>query len=300
MPPFWALGWHASSNAWDTLDKAKAVADKYKEMGYPLESVWLDGNYMQEHANFMVDGTNFGGLSAFANQLKAAGQNLILTLYGGLSNDRPNKYRTLASGALIMNGTEVFEAETYSKKTVFLDWFTTMASTVWEEGLFDLARQVQFDGIQLTMNAPTLFCDGGQPNCYGPAPEPDAPLQTQRSKLNGAEAAPIDSTWYLSYGADKMGENSTYFLPFIPQRYSLDTGTIALNATHVYSATGQTFMEYDVHSLFGHMQAKATSDILNNNQSNKGDNPYADKRKFISSTSTFAGTGAYAQHHISG
>jgi alpha-glucosidase len=25
LPPFWALGWHASSNAWDSLDQLKGV-----------------------------------------------------------------------------------------------------------------------------------------------------------------------------------------------------------------------------------------------------------------------------------
>jgi hypothetical protein len=60
---------------------------------------------MDNHANFFIDETRFAGLKEYATGLKAAGKNLILTLYGGLSNDKPNKYRTLATGALIMNGT---------------------------------------------------------------------------------------------------------------------------------------------------------------------------------------------------
>jgi alpha-glucosidase len=110
----------------------------------------------------------------------------------------------------------------------------------------------------------------------------------------------LDTTWYKSYGAEYMKNNSTFYLPFIPQNADLDRWTIALNATHTNSTSGKTYMEYDVHSLFGHMQAKTTADILNSNKSNNENNPTADFRKLISSTSTFAGTGQYAQHHRAG
>lgn len=97
-----------------------------------METVWLDGHYMEKHANFFVNPTDAQGLKDLATNLHTLGQNLILTLYGGLSNDEPNTYTTLAKGALIMNGAEEFDAETYSKKTVFLDWFNSNSSIAWE------------------------------------------------------------------------------------------------------------------------------------------------------------------------
>jgi len=55
-----------------------------------------------------------------------------------------------------------------------------------------------------------------------------------------------------------MTDNSTFYMPFIPQQNNLDTTTIALNATH--NATKnltiegvKNYNQYDVHSLFGHM-----------------------------------------------
>lgn len=93
-----------------------------------------------------------------------------------------------------------------------------------------------------------------------------------------------------------MGNNSTYFLPFIPQpKDNLDRWTIALNATHKNSSSGKTHKEYDVHSLFGHMQAKTTAEMLDSKNS-----PLYKIRTLISSTSTFAGSGRFAQHHRSG
>jgi hypothetical protein len=65
-------------------------------------------------------------------------------------------------------------------------------------------------------------------------------------------------TWYLS--AKNQTDNSTYFLPFIPGRFNLDNMSLSLNATH--PANNET--EYNVHSLFGHMESKVTRDFLLN------------------------------------
>ena len=107
----------------------------------------------------------------------------------------------------------------------------------------------------------------------------------------------------MSYGSDFMGENSTYFLPFIPQTMNLDVHTIALNATHnatknMSESTNRTYNQYDVHSLFGHMQAKVTHEILSNSTYNHRNNSQSDYRTLIASQSTFAGTGQYAVHNL--
>ena len=79
---------------------------------------------------------------------------------------------------------------------------------------------------------------------------------------------------------------------------NLDVQTIALNATHHFkdavSGENMTFSEYDVHGLFGHMQSKVTYEQLKTNNATT----MKDKRLFISSTSTFAGSGQYVQHSL--
>jgi len=71
----------------------------------------------------------------------------------------------------------------------------------------------------------------------------------------------------------------------------LDTDTIALNVTH----PSTNFKQIDTHSLMGHMQTKRTFDALSSGFSETKLN---DKRPFIMSRSTFAGSGQYAQHWI--
>jgi alpha-glucosidase (family GH31 glycosyl hydrolase) len=95
-------------------------------------------------------------------------------------------------------------------------------------------------------------------------------------------------TWYLS--AKNQTDNSTYFLPFIPGRFNLDNMSLSLNATH--PANNET--EYNVHSLFGHMESKVTRDFLLNDT--MGPNPK--NRTFTLSRSTFPGSGVHTQHWL--
>lgn len=99
-----------------------------------------------------------------------------------------------------------------------------------------------------------------------------------------------------------MGENNTYYLPFIPQKANLDHQTISLNATHNgtknFTLRNITHDQYDVHSLFGHMQSMVTHKILTNDSWNGRNNSDHDYRRLISSTSTYAGTGKYAAHNL--
>lgn len=280
MPPFWSMGFHASGNGWHHLDKVKDVVSDYDVHGVPLESVWLDGNYMEDFKNFYL-GKNFTDLKDYTNELHDNGKKIVVTLYGGLGNDMnsPNKYVGLAKGALIMqNESTVFEAQTYSNHTVFLDWFRQNASNVWSEGLFDMFENlVEYDGISLELNTPTIWCDGGRPLCQN----------DNRTMGRRLEAVGESYDWYTSYGSEFMGDNSTWFLPFIPQHNNLDVNTISLNATHNATKDDDDelkyYNQYDVHSLFGHMQAKATHEILSNETYNNRSNSNYDYRKLITS-----------------
>ena len=100
----------------------------------------------------------------------------------------------------------------------------------------------------------------------------------------GLKEQSVNTSWYTTWPSSYMGNESTYYIPFTPQQYSLDNATIALNATHPESG----FKQYDTHSLMGHMQAKRTYDVL---RSAFNETALNDTRPFIMSRSTFAGSG---------
>ena len=69
---------------------------KYQDNGIPLETLWLDGTYMEGFADFTVDATKFKGLKEYTTALQSWGKKLVVMLYGGLAYDSPSKYVTAA------------------------------------------------------------------------------------------------------------------------------------------------------------------------------------------------------------
>lgn len=69
LPPFWALGWHASTTAdpSTSLQTVQTMVDSYNTSGIPLESVWLDRSYMDNYKDFSVNSTTFNGLYDYTN-----------------------------------------------------------------------------------------------------------------------------------------------------------------------------------------------------------------------------------------
>jgi alpha-glucosidase len=67
LPPFWALGWHATTTAdpATNLQDVKDLVQGYADAGIPLESVWLDKSYMSNYKDFTVNTTSFNGLSTY-------------------------------------------------------------------------------------------------------------------------------------------------------------------------------------------------------------------------------------------
>lgn len=100
----------------------------------------------------------------------------------------------------------------------------------------------------------------------------------------------VNNTWNSVWS--NQDEISTFYLPFTPGYKNLDTKTLSLNGTHPSNGLN----EYDVHNLFGHLEGKITQEFLLNHTAL----PVAlqDKRTFIMSRSTFAGSGAHVAHGL--
>lgn len=304
LPPFWSLGWHAVTPAESTQDltAVKALVAGYKTAGIPLEGVWLDAQYMSNYTAFSVDQTAFAGISEFKTSLYDANQRLVLVIGPGLlSNDGSNKYysEAIQQNALIkstINTDTAGEALTSQVwpdvkgdgyQTVFLDLFGDNAQKIWGTGLADLYDIVNFDGLWLDRNEATGLCNGECPGGYS-VDEIKEQIEDSKFFIDEPTAgeAFVNNTWYSAWTAQT--EPSTYKLPFIPGSNNLDTISISLNATHPSNGLNQI----DVHSLFGHLEGKVTREWFQN-ATGKLPAGLNNKRPFILSRSTFAGSGQY-------
>jgi alpha-glucosidase len=286
LPPFWALGWHAASYGYQTLADVDENVQGYKNESIPLEGVWLDIPYMDELADFSVNQTAFPDLKTYTQNLQAAGQKMVVIVDAGISaDDITNKYFAQAATQDLLIKSSIhpdkfngaLSTTVWPNHTVFLDFLSPNATKIWEEGLKDLYDLVPYDGLWLDMNEICSFCDG---EC------PDG-LNTTNSTNSSSTHVGSDS-WYISY-ADQ-GNDSTYFLPFIPGKDHLDFMTMSPNATH----PSTNHSEFDVHSIFGMVETHRTRDFLVNSPNT----PHPNKRPFMLTRSTFAGSGNNTAHWL--
>ena len=247
------------------------MIDNYKASDMPLEVVYFDIPYMDNYADFSVNKADFPNLADFTAQLKQNNQKLVVIVDAAISaDDTTNKYYMMgnSSKAFIQsgialpgqNGRDVafgnnLISQVWPKKSVFMDWFGQPAKDLWSTGLEDLYQLVNYDGLWLDMSEATSFQNGetdtGLPK---PVNEPTASRFLEETITNG---------WFVSYQG--VSYLDTYNVPFLVvgstpiYAGNWDNMTLSLNATH---PSLNDEIEYNVHSLYGHMMARRTQEYL--------------------------------------
>ncbi|MBR5732910.1 MAG: alpha-glucosidase, partial [Lachnospiraceae bacterium] len=65
IPPLWGFGYGQSRYSYETADEVREVVNKYRKLGIPLDSVYLDIHYMDGFKNFTVDKKRFPNFAEF-------------------------------------------------------------------------------------------------------------------------------------------------------------------------------------------------------------------------------------------
>lgn len=84
IPPFWAFGYGQSRWGYKNEQDIREVAEKYKAAGIPLDSIYLDIDYMERYKDFTVDSERFPDLAKLAADMKAQGIRLVPIIDAGV------------------------------------------------------------------------------------------------------------------------------------------------------------------------------------------------------------------------
>jgi len=156
LPPIWALGYHQcrwkAYSQQDILDLAK----KHRELDLPLDTLWLDINYMDGYRVFTWDGELFPNPEAMLEQLEADGIRVVTIIDPGVKHD-PG-YEVFDSGVARevfckTEGGDVYIGQVWPGNSVFPDFVNPDGRDWWG----DLnAKHVQsgLAGIWNDMNEP--------------------------------------------------------------------------------------------------------------------------------------------------
>ncbi len=84
VPPKWAFGYGQSRWSYRNEDEIRALVDGYEEAGIPMDSVYMDIDYMERYKDFTVDESAFPKFAEFVTEMKNRGIHLVPIIDAGV------------------------------------------------------------------------------------------------------------------------------------------------------------------------------------------------------------------------
>jgi len=276
MMPYWSLGFHNCKYGYTSIYQVEAVVANYSAANIPLDTQWVDIDYMQAYRDFTFDSVNFP-------------LNEVVSFVEGLHKNGQHFVPIIDPGIMVYAGYDAYEkglqqdvfvkdvsggnylGQVWPGPTHFPDFFHPKAQAYWTEQIQGFHDMVSFDGIWIDMNEIANFCntDGTGQVCANTA-------------SSGCPAAGASQTECCLSCKTVDGSNSLDFPPYaIKNVYNkLSTKTMAMSGSHYGD-----IKVYDAHNLYGLSEQKATNKALVDT---------IGKRPFILSRSSFISTGVHS------
>lgn len=159
IPPLWAFGYGQSRWGYKNEADIWEVAAKYKAAGIPLDSIYLDIDYMERYKDFTVDEERFPDLKGLAADMQAEGIHLVPIIDAGVKiEDGYSVYEEGVEKNYFCKNAEGgdFVGAVWPGRVHFpdflqpeaRDWFGKKYAVLTEQGI---------DGFWNDMNEPAIF-----------------------------------------------------------------------------------------------------------------------------------------------
>ncbi|MDR6219731.1 glycoside hydrolase family 31 protein [Deinococcus soli (ex Cha et al. 2016)] len=159
MPPLWALGAAQSRWGYRTADDLRAVIQGYRDRKLPLDSVYVDIDYMDAYKVWTVSGANFPDLRAFVKEASAQGVKLVPIVDPGVKLEAGyDVYEEALKGDHLVHTArgDVLVGEVWPDPAVFPD-FTRPEVVAWWAGRHKVFADAGIQGQWNDMNEPACF-----------------------------------------------------------------------------------------------------------------------------------------------
>ncbi|XP_067441400.1 lysosomal alpha-glucosidase [Thunnus thynnus] len=252
MPIYWALGYHLCRWGFNSSESTWNVVKSLRNYGIPQDVQWNDIDYMEQFLDFTFDQTNFATLPDLVKDLHAHDQRYVMILDPGISSTQPEgSYWPYDEGLR----REVFIKDAEGKTLIGKVW---PGLTAYPDFSNDETHEWWYENLQ---------------------------------KFH--EKVPFDGLWidmnepsnFLDGSTNGCPSNSLENPPYTPGIL----GGLLRAKTVCASAQQKQSTHYNMHSLYGLMEAKASASALKR---------IVAKRPFVISRSTFPSQGLYSGHWL--
>ncbi|XP_015249519.1 PREDICTED: lysosomal alpha-glucosidase-like [Cyprinodon variegatus] len=252
MPIYWALGYHLCRWGYDSSNATWEVVKNMRNYGIPQDVQWNDIDYMDQAKDFTYNPTSFNTLPDLVRDLHAHNQTYVMILDPAISSSQPEgSYWPFDEG--LKRGVFIKDAE--GKTLIGKVW---PGPTAFPDFSDEVTHEWWYENLQRFH---------------------------QKVPFNGLWIDMNEPSNFMDGSTESCPSNSLENPPYTPGVL----GGLLRSKTICASAQQKLSTHYNLHSLYGLMEAKATSSALKR---------ILAKRPFVISRSTFPSQGLYSGHWL--
>ncbi len=159
IPPRWAFGYGQSRWGYKCADDVREVVREHRENGVPLDSVYMDIDYMEGYKDFTVNEERFPDFPAFVEEMKEQHVHLVPIIDAGvkIEDGYPVYEEGVKNGYFCKNEEgDDFVGGVWPGRVHFPDMLNPEARK-WFGNWYKVLLDAGIDGFWNDMNEPALF-----------------------------------------------------------------------------------------------------------------------------------------------
>ena len=242
IPPKWAFGFGQSRWGYKSEEDIRAVFTRYQDASVPLDSIYLDIDYMERYKDFTVNTESFPHFSDFVEEMRKSHVHLVPIIDAGVKMEEG--YETYEEGCekdyfVKKENGERLVAAVWPGRVHFPDFFKPEVQH-WFGHKYRFLLEQGIDGFWNDMNEPAIFYTEDR-------------LREVFEEIEKYKNENLDIQSYFAFTnlVSTLGNNPADYRRFYHEH------------------EGQTIRHDKVHNLFGFYMTKAAGEALRKMEPNK-------------------------------
>ena len=242
IPPKWAFGFGQSRWGYKTEEDIRTVYERYRDASVPLDSIYLDIDYMERYKDFTVNTESFPHFPDFVEEMRKSHVHLVPIIDAGVKMEEG--YETYEEGCekdyfVKKENGERLVAAVWPGRVHFPDFFKPEVQH-WFGHKYRFLLEQGIDGFWNDMNEPAIFYTEDR-------------LREVFEEIEKYKNENLDIQSYFAFTnlVSTLGNNPADYRRFYHEH------------------EGQTIRHDKVHNLFGFYMTKAAGEALRKMEPNK-------------------------------